>query len=166
MNKPNPQENKRRYERLRSYCLVRYNRVDDQSNPTGKMTNVKNISEGGLMLTSYEPLPISATIKVCINLPGREKPLETFAKVMRCVRVSEEEDVYHVGIAFLDIADQDRREISQHVDMILQDKRMKKLVEKRPWWQFWRKKKIKMIPNTNNAFFTTGNQKPPDIKPS
>lgn len=164
MSKPNPKENKRKFARLKSYCLVRYNRVDDQSNPSGKMTNVKNISEGGLMLTSYEPLPVSSTIKVCINLPGREKPLETFAKVMRCVKVSDEESVYHVGISFLDIADADRKEISQHVEMAMQDRRMKGLVENRPWWQFWRKKKIKMIPNTNNAFFTSGKQKPPDSK--
>lgn len=143
MNKNNSDDNKRQYERLRSYCLIRYNKVADAKPGSEKTTNAKNISEGGLMFTSYEYLPVDSTIKVMINFPGRPEPVETVAKVKRCVKASETEEVYHVGILFLDISDMDRQQIHGHVEHAMRDKNGRKLISKRRWWQFWLRKKIK-----------------------
>ncbi len=160
-SKPN-QSDKRRFDRLKAYCLIRYSKMGDSNHPEGKTSNVKNISEGGLLFTSYEPIPISSTIKVLINLPGRDKPLESYAKVMRCIKATPADEVYHVGVAFLDISEQDRKEISSHLELAIHDKYGRKLVDKQRWWQFWkwRKKKFKIIPNTKDAFFTTGGNSP------
>lgn len=153
---------KRQFTRLKAYCLIRYSKIADRQHPEGKTSNLKNISEGGLLFTSYEPLPISATVKISINLPGREKPLETYAKVMRCIKASAAEEVYHVGVSFMDVSEEDRREISAHLEHAMHDKHGKKLVDKPHWWQFWRwrKQKIKIIPNTKDAFFTTDPRSP------
>ncbi|KKT90055.1 MAG: hypothetical protein UW91_C0065G0002 [Parcubacteria group bacterium GW2011_GWF2_45_11] len=147
MNKKKSDENKRQYERLRSYCLIRYNKMADAKPGSEKTTNVKNISEGGLMFTSYEYLPVDSTIKIMINFPGREEPVETVAKVKRCIKASESEEVYHVGILFLDITDPDRQQIHAHVEHARRDKNGKKLISKRRWWQFWLRKKIKSSPS-------------------
>ncbi len=122
---------------------------------------MRNISEGGLLFTAYEPLPISSVLKVTINLPGREKTLESYAKVMRCTKASEDEEVYHVGISFLDIPENDREEISSHIDQAAHDKIGKKLIQKHRWWQFWRRKKIKAIPipGTKGAFLKLDDKK-------
>ena len=144
MDNNSSDDKRRKYHRLRSYCLVRYHKVADTGKAEEKTTNVRNISEGGLMLTSYEPLPVDSTVKVMINFPGREEPVETVVKVMRCVKASETEEVYHVGVLFLDISEQDRNQIHSHVERALHDKRGKRLIERRHWWQFWRRKKIRL----------------------
>lgn len=138
------EDNRRKYHRLRSYCLVRYSKMAAAKPGEGKTTNVRNISEGGLMFTSYEPLPVDSTIKVMVNFPGRPEPVETVAKVMRCIKASDTEEVYHVGVLFLDISEQDRTQIHSHIERVLHDKRGKNLIEKRHWWQFWRRKKIRV----------------------
>ena len=153
-------KDKRQFDRLKSYCLVRYNKITDLDNLSGKTTNIKNISEGGILFTSYEPLPVSSILKLTINLPGRRGPFETYAKVIRCIKSSETEEVYHIAISYLDIADKDKKEIHSHIDIAARDRRGKKLIEKPVWWHkllFWRKKKkkSKLIPGTNNAFFST-----------
>lgn len=149
------EDNRRKYHRLRSYCLIRYNKVADAPRPgadQAKTTNVRNISEGGLMFTSYEQLPVDSTVKVTINFPGREEPVETVAKVTRCVKASETEEVYHVGVLFLDISEEDRTQIHSHVEHALHDKRGQRLISKRRWWQFWRRKKISSPSPEPDAF--------------
>ncbi len=146
MDKNTSEDNKRKYHRLRSYCLVRYNKVANSKGGDDKTTNVRNISEGGLMFTSYEYLPVNSTVKITVNFPGREEPVETVAKVMRCVKASETEEVYHIGVLFLDISAQDRDQIHSHVEHALHDKHGQRLIEGRHWWQFWRRKKIKVTP--------------------
>jgi c-di-GMP-binding flagellar brake protein YcgR len=150
----NPKHGKERrvYLRLKSYILVKYTKVGERAH--WKTTNVKNISEGGLTLIAYERLPVSCVIKLNINLIGRRKPIDTYAKVARCTKTSAKEDVYHVGVAFLDIAESDRAEIAAQIELAKKDKYGRKLIEHRQWWLIWRKKKIKPIPGTKGTFFT------------
>lgn len=146
---------KRKHDRLRSFFLVRYRRLDQGPHAEEKITNVRNISEGGALVTTYETLPVSSTIHIRINLPGRETPVESYAKIMRCVKASETEEVYHVGICFLDLRDEDRLEISKHVELAINDRLGKKLIKKHHWWQIWRRRKIRILSEASGNFFLT-----------
>ena len=82
-----------------------------------QITNAKNISEGGILITSSEYLEPSTILKLAINLPTREKPVEAYAKVSRCSQ-DEKTGLYNTGICFVDISKSDREEIATHLELV------------------------------------------------
>ena len=102
----------RRFVRLKSYCLVKY---QDHLDPeTVRLVNAKNISEGGILISAKEQIPVLTPIKLTINIPHRGKPLEVLAKVMRC-RKAAGSHAYDVGVAFVELSSTDREELADHI---------------------------------------------------
>jgi len=151
----NLKKDKRQYPRLKAFCLVKYAKVDAGSDEFLKVTNVKDVSEGGLLVASYELIPISSLLKLSIKLPAHDKPIETYGKVTRCVRVSRTEEVYHIGLSFLDIKESDRQEIAKHIDEAGNHRLGKKLLKRAEGLKFWRKRKaIGVTHKLKGVFFT------------
>lgn len=146
--------NRRQYLRLKSYCLIKYAKLQENNQEAGKTANIKNISEGGLLFTAYNPLPVSSVIKLAISLPEQPNGIEVYAKVIRCTKVSDSESVYHVAVNFIDLSENIRKLITGHIDSVVSDGQGKKLVEKSSPWKFWRRKKMKILPGSGGAFFT------------
>lgn len=150
--------NRRQYLRLKSYCLIKYAKLQDNNSEIGKTANIKNISEGGLLFTVYDPLPVSSVIKLAINLPEHPNGIEVYAKVIRCTKVSENESIYHVAVNFVDLSENIRGLIVKHIDSAVNDDHGKKLIEKSSPWKLWRRKKMKILPGSGGAFFTEKKQ--------
>ncbi len=107
----------RRSLRFRAGYLIkvaRFPRLEDESDR--KLTNLVNISDGGLMFVSYELLPISATLKIWFQFPGKQDPIESFAKVVSVTRVKREA-VFLISLRFLDLNSADR----SHIRAFIQD---------------------------------------------
>ena len=143
MNDLYSEKDRRRYARVQSYWLVRYYRTGSQEHPPEKTANLHNVSEGGLLFTAYEFLPVSTLIRILIRVPQRDEPINACAKVVHCTRTVKGADVYHVGVSFLDISETDRREIAAYVEKLAGDKDGRRLVLKFSWWQTWRSRKLK-----------------------
>ncbi len=148
-------KNKRRHARLQASCLVKYSKVDAGSDEYSQLTNAKDLSEGGLSVVSFESIPVSAILKLSVKLPFQEKPVETYGKVTRCVRVSREDEVYRIGLAFLDIKESDRQEIAKHVSDAGKHHSGKQLLRTAQGLKFWRKRKpINVTHRLKGVFFT------------
>jgi len=145
--------NKRNYMRLKTYCLVKYSRVGGSGSAEEAVANLKNISEGGFLFTSFEPFHLSSLLKVSISLPFSERAIDTFGKVTRCTRIADEGPIYHVGVTFLDISEEQRKEIGKCIQGASSDRVGKKLLEKRSWRFLWRRKKYKVVPGTKGSFY-------------
>ncbi len=110
-------EKKRQFLRIPTFYLVRYKKSASADPRDSRLINVKNISGGGLLMTTHEPLKPSAHIEVEINLPGQKKPIVARAKVIRCRRIAGTSH-YRAGVSFIHIDPQDRADILAHVARI------------------------------------------------
>lgn len=147
--------NKRIFLRLRAETLMRFCRLRGEGgNAEAKVANVKDVSEGGLMFVAYEQVPVSETVKVSFKLPGRENPVETFSKVCRCTKVSVKDEIYHVGVSFLDLNEEDRKDIVAYVEALANSKWGKELVVKPHWWKFWKRKRARKIQKLKDVFYS------------
>jgi hypothetical protein len=64
---------------------------------------VKNVSEGGLLVSLREPVPLGASVSLTIERPEGGAPFALRGEVMRVERVPGEiEPAYDVGVRFVD----------------------------------------------------------------
>ncbi len=69
-----------------------------------------DISEGGLFLSTYRPLPIGSAVDLEFSLPGSDSPLRARGEV-RWLREHGSDQPRGVGIAFETLEDEDRERI-------------------------------------------------------
>ena len=74
----------------------------------------KNISAGGLVFTSDEPLAVGAILELRIELAGAADIIECLAKVIR-TEEKEPEKSYDIAVCFLDISGAQRLAMSKYV---------------------------------------------------
>ena len=120
------ESDKRVYSRLSSSVHLRYKIFNAKEESLKSKFSVdqfsitKNISAGGLLLISTEPVLIGAVLELKIELPDAEAPIECLARV---VRVEERDDgkKYNIAVCFLDITGAQRARLNQHIELALKE---------------------------------------------
>lgn len=79
-------------------------------------TITRNISAGGLLICTKEPLPIGSVLELKVELPDGKEPVECLAKVVRIEEVGEEQ--YNVAVCFLDITGSDRNRLNKYIEKV------------------------------------------------
>jgi uncharacterized protein (TIGR02266 family) len=75
-----------------------------------------DVSEGGLFLSTYRPLPIGSTVDIEFSLPGSDATLHARGEV-RWLREHSPDEPRGVGIAFEELAEEDRARIHRFCTM-------------------------------------------------
>lgn len=75
-----------------------------------------DISEGGLFLSTYRPLPIGSTVDLEFSLPGSDVPVQARGEV-RWLREHSTGQPRGVGIAFDELAEDDRERVHRFCTM-------------------------------------------------
>jgi hypothetical protein len=79
-----------------------------------QISYTKNISAGGLLFASKEPLAIGSFVELQIELPDGSKPLECLARVVRVDEIRPDED-YNIAVCFLGITGAQRVRLEKFV---------------------------------------------------
>lgn len=104
--------NRRRFKRVRVPFLLRY--TVEEIGVQG-ITNLHDLSVGGVLFTAEEGVPKGARVRLEIALPKREQPIITFARVVRVSRVPHW-GLYRVATEFENLKVSDRKEIRRLVE--------------------------------------------------
>ena len=115
--KPVRMKNSRRFKRIRAAYLMKY-QIGSQE---PRVTNVQDISAGGLRFWTTDPIPESSVLNIHIYLPPLNRTVEAVAQVLR-VRKAKDSPLYYVGTCFLDLKKQDREAINQFAEALAGDK--------------------------------------------
>ncbi len=107
--------NSRKHPRLNVSYLVKYEIKGHGEQP--HITNIKDISKGGLRFLAHEPLPHNGMIKVNILVPPLERVLEANAQIVR-VRRGKVGVLYYVAVSFLEMSQDDQEVIQQLVENV------------------------------------------------
>ena len=74
-----------------------------------------NISAGGVLFFSNEPLPVSAIIELKIDLPDGEEAIACLGRVIR-VESTGQEHTYNIAVCFLDITGAERARLNKFTE--------------------------------------------------
>ena len=114
MENYNPVEEKRRYKRVGTSLAVEYRDLKKSSGlPQGSL--LKNISEGGICFSSKQFMSLACRLLLNITLPNTIKPIKAISKVA-WIRRLPNGDQYELGNQFLEIAREDRAQITDFVN--------------------------------------------------
>lgn len=75
----------------------------------------KNISAGGVLFFSNEPLPVSAILELKMELPDGEGSIDCLARVVR-VEEAGQEHLYNIAVCFLDITGAQRGRLNKFIE--------------------------------------------------
>lgn len=115
----------RRFKRFRVSYLVRY-QVNGKGEP--RITNARDISAGGLRFWTKEALAPSSVLDISIYLPPLRRSVEAVSQVLR-VRRSRDEFIYSVAVSFLDIKEEDQKELRNFAESLSKDRDGKFMID-------------------------------------
>lgn len=109
---------RRQKERLNGYHLIKYRVAKGGQGAGYSLTSVINISSGGVLFKSAEPLAGGTVVDIKINFPGQTEPLAAQAKVIRSREVKVKPKHYEVGVKFIDIDEEKGKIIDKVVKFV------------------------------------------------
>jgi len=105
--------NRRKYVRVRLNCLVKFN-VAGSSKIVKKLTNLADLSEGGVRLSTFEEkLPPKSEVQIEFRLPPTPKIISVKGKVMRSY--SRGKGSYVAGVQFKELSAEDLQLIKDYI---------------------------------------------------
>jgi c-di-GMP-binding flagellar brake protein YcgR len=121
-------EEKRRYARLNASVDVHWSKIVDPGEKLAYNDNItKNISEGGICLLAYEKAEVGDILDLVFELPT-QKVIRSKAQVrwVKEFRMGGEKAMqgYDIGLEFLDILNEDRKEIKNFIFSLLPSVRL------------------------------------------
>lgn len=75
----------------------------------------RNISAGGLLFISREPLVFGSVLELNVDLPVNQETIQCLARVVR-VSESDNKGIFEIGVCFLDLTGAQRAKLEQYVE--------------------------------------------------
>ena len=107
---------RRNFERLNVYHLIKYRLVSDDSKKL-VLSSVKDISGGGVRLSAESDIPKGSIVQVYINAPQFSSSIPCLAKVAWSRKIGKS-NKYELGFEFLEIEDLLRNDIIQRIHYV------------------------------------------------
>lgn len=110
--------NSRQHKRINADFLLKYEQDEGKVEP--RITNIKNVSAGGVKFLTREMLPENSSIYVNVLIPPLEKSFPARARILR-VRRLRKRFIYSVAVRFTDINQNDQQSLNDFVETLAQD---------------------------------------------
>ena len=106
-------QDKRRHKRLKLAYLVKYE--TGRAGEPSRITNIRDISAGGMRFVTKDILPETAVIKVKVMAPPDGRVFDAEAKILR-VRRANRNFVYSVAVNFVNINPKDSGALERFIE--------------------------------------------------
>jgi hypothetical protein len=111
-------EDKRRTERIKKSLVVRYAYNNDRGDKVWDTSIVRDISEGGMSITTHLDFPVHKILTLLIKIPSRPfEEIELQGRV--CGSREHLSGIYITHIEFVGLKDEQKKLIREYVDWVL-----------------------------------------------
>ncbi len=121
-----PAQNSRQFKRFRADYLVKYHLAG--SNEAPAVSNIKDVSAGGVKFWSDQFLPLGTLLKLSILIPPIGRILEALGRVVR-VRQAKEGSIYYTGVAFLEVPKADQEALNDWIERLSRSEKARALID-------------------------------------
>lgn len=101
---------KRQYERLSYYCLVKYRLLGQKDAYNEMVTSLRNLSAGGMLLKTKEHFAVGSMLAIKINISSPAEIIAVNGQVVR-LRQNRIKGGYWCGIKFSDIKEEEKEKL-------------------------------------------------------
>ena len=122
--------NTRQYKRLLADYLIKY-RVAGAANQDFSVSNIKDISAGGVRFWTEEPLREGSLVMVEVLPPPLGRVIRALARVVRA-RPAEKAPVYYNSVQFMEISEDDQTALNYFIERIASERGARSLVPDYP----------------------------------
>lgn len=106
---------KREYERISDAIQVKFTQADKKWSSIPYSTSyTKNMSEGGFLFYSKNPIDVGSNIEIKFFLKDSTNFVSAIARVVRIGEISSN-NLYEIGISFVDIEQQTMNILSKYI---------------------------------------------------
>lgn len=98
---------RRGFPRLFSRNLVKIMRQD--GTPIERLSNIFDLSEGGVRVVCYENFPLGTPLQIVLNLPEAQTSITATAKIVWIRPIKKENGAYFAGVSFDNISESDKQ---------------------------------------------------------
>jgi len=111
MSKDKPMPERRKSVRFHVLSLMKH--ASDTNTAVFSVTNIQNISRGGLAFFTDEKIPEGTVLKLYFLPPNRKTPVEAKGKTVRRSRSKRNKKAFKVGVQFLEISEDAKQAIQE-----------------------------------------------------
>lgn len=104
---------KRKNKRLKAAFLVKYE--TGRTGESSRITNIRDISAGGMRFMTRDILPESSVIKVKVMAPPEGRVFDADARILR-VRRANRNFIYSVAVIFENISGSDKEALDRFIE--------------------------------------------------
>jgi hypothetical protein len=113
--------NRRQYVRLNINCLAKFN-IETEGKKVNCLTNVVNLSEGGLLLITFDrQIPAGTKVELQFQLPLLDKTISATGEVRRSYQ--RKRNLFQAGVKLSDLKIEDKKMIREFVSRHLKPKK-------------------------------------------
>lgn len=122
-------ENSRRYKRLKADYLVKHHIPGFPE--LARVSNIKDISAGGLRFWTDQSFPEGALINLNILIPALNRQILALGRIRR-VRRSPSGNVDYVAVSFIELSRDDRKALNDFIEHLATTKEAPFLIDQHP----------------------------------
>ncbi len=119
--------NSRRHKRLQAHALVKFQSAESYGESEPFLSNVKDISAGGMRFWSEHFFPEGALLRVSAWMPVLDQPLDALARVVR-VRSAFSSDLYYLSVRFIETNAQIQSALNDFIEALASNRRTRRYI--------------------------------------
>lgn len=126
-------KNSRQHKRIGTNFLIKYQIPEGTAGDSGQLTNLMDLSRGGLSFLTSEYLEKDAQINVSILIPTLDHPVQAEAKVIRTFKMHAKRRGLAVAVQFTRIAEEDQKALDKFLNKSTRGKKSPLFVDLPNW---------------------------------
>lgn len=120
--------NSRQFKRVQAHSLVKFQGVDQYGKEEPWISNVKDISAGGLRFWSEHFFPEATLLRLSVWIPALERPLDALARIVR-VRPARNGEMYYLSVRFIEVSQDLQKALNDFIERLASDKKTRRYVD-------------------------------------
>ncbi len=120
--------NSRRHKRLQAHSLVKFQTAESYGQAEPLISNVKDISAGGMRFWSEKYFAEGTLLRVSVWMPALERPFDALARVVR-VRPAFQSGVYYLGLRFIEINREMQSSLNDFIEALASNRKTRRYID-------------------------------------
>lgn len=121
-------ENTRRFKRVQAHSLVKFQSAEKWGGAEPYISNVKDISGGGLRFWSAAFFPEGTLLRISAWIPSLQKPLDALARVVRA-RGAKTADSYYLSIRFIEVDQEIQSALNDFIENLAANPKTRRYID-------------------------------------
>lgn len=121
-------ENTRKFKRAQAHSLVKFQAAEKWGGTEPLISNVKDISAGGLRFWSETFFPEGALLRLSAWMPMLDKPLDALARVLR-VRQGRTDGMYYLSVRFIEVDQAAQSAVNDFIEKLAANPKTRRFID-------------------------------------